>query len=249
MQTGGVGHKALSCLLGLLGPLAVCLVLVPARASLSNAAGALVLIGVVAASASAGSRLAGVLASLSSALWFDFFLTRPYETLDITARANVETTIAIVLVGLGVTEIAVRARERYAVAAAEGDLLACLRDVSDLVASGREREEVLEAVALALCDVLVLEACRFEEGPLDPGRPCLARTGEVELGETRFPVAHEGLPKGPVELPVLARGVPAGHFVMTPRPGIPSPIERRVAAITLADEAGGVLGAPERAAT
>jgi K+-sensing histidine kinase KdpD len=45
---------------------------------------ALVMILVVVAVAANGYRLAGYLAALSVAGWFDFFLTQPYETFSIT---------------------------------------------------------------------------------------------------------------------------------------------------------------------
>jgi K+-sensing histidine kinase KdpD len=47
----------------------------------------------VVAAASTGVRLAGVLAALSSAVWFDFFLTAPYLTFVIIDRADIETTV------------------------------------------------------------------------------------------------------------------------------------------------------------
>ncbi|MFB6962195.1 histidine kinase, partial [Streptomyces sp. NPDC056309] len=54
-------------------PLAVCAVLLPFRAGLANTVAALVLVLVVVAAAALGHRLAGVLAALSAAVWFDFF--------------------------------------------------------------------------------------------------------------------------------------------------------------------------------
>jgi len=82
-------------LCGVLAPLIVAACLVPARAALAGTAAALILVAVVAAVAILGSRLAGVLAAASSGLWFDFFLTRPYERLAISHRADLETTISL----------------------------------------------------------------------------------------------------------------------------------------------------------
>jgi K+-sensing histidine kinase KdpD len=45
---------------------------------------------VVVAVAANGYALAGVLAAISAAVWFDFFLTRPYEHFTIS-RGNVRS--------------------------------------------------------------------------------------------------------------------------------------------------------------
>ncbi|MFJ5519500.1 DUF4118 domain-containing protein [Streptomyces griseoluteus] len=90
----------------LIGPFLVALVIVPFRAGLSSTNAALVLVMVVVAVAALGSRMAGVLSALSAAAWFDFFLTRPYETFDITASANIETALLLLAVGVIVFQLA-----------------------------------------------------------------------------------------------------------------------------------------------
>ncbi len=67
--------------------------------------------------AAPGHRAAGVLAAASAAVWFDFFLTVPYERFSITRRADIETTVLLLAIGVAVTEIAVRGRRLQAVAA------------------------------------------------------------------------------------------------------------------------------------
>jgi K+-sensing histidine kinase KdpD len=89
----------------LAAPLALTAILIPFRDSFPNTDAALALVLVVAA---AGYRLAGVLAALSAAVWFDFFLTVRYERFTITRRTDIETTKLILAVGIAVTEIAVR---------------------------------------------------------------------------------------------------------------------------------------------
>jgi K+-sensing histidine kinase KdpD len=91
--------------LALVVPFLVTLALVPLRDSVTNTNAALVLVLVIVAAAASGNRAAGLLAALSSAAWFDFFLTRPYQTFTITRRDDVETTILLLAVGVGVTEI------------------------------------------------------------------------------------------------------------------------------------------------
>ena len=67
-------------------PLALAVILVPFRSGFPNTDAALALIVVVVAVATNGDRLAGVLAAGSAAVWFDFFLTQPYERFSITSR-------------------------------------------------------------------------------------------------------------------------------------------------------------------
>jgi hypothetical protein len=68
-----------------LAPLLACLSMVPFRESFANTSAALVLVLVVVAVATAGDRLAGVLAACSAGLWFDFFLTQPYQRFAVTS--------------------------------------------------------------------------------------------------------------------------------------------------------------------
>src|SRR2546430_13456825 len=49
----------------------------------------------------------------TAAAWFDFFLTRPYERFAITRRADIETTILLLVIGVAVTEIAVWRSEEH----------------------------------------------------------------------------------------------------------------------------------------
>ena len=57
-----------------------------------------------------------ILAALSAAVWFDFFLTRPYERFDITSRDDIETTVLLLVIGVAVTELAVWGWREHAAA-------------------------------------------------------------------------------------------------------------------------------------
>lgn len=61
----------------LAAPLGVAAVLLPFRASWSNTNVALLLVVVVVGVAAIGNRVAGALAAVWAALWFDFFFTVP----------------------------------------------------------------------------------------------------------------------------------------------------------------------------
>ncbi len=49
-------------------------------------------------------------------MWFDFFLTQPYQRFTITRRTDIETTVLLLAVGVAVTEIAVGGRRQHAAA-------------------------------------------------------------------------------------------------------------------------------------
>ena len=229
---------------GLVAPPLVAVAIVPFRDTLANAAAALVLEAVVVAVAAFGDRRAGILATVSAAAWFDFFLTRPFERFTISSSHDVETALALVLVGLVVTEIAVRSHRMYDIALHEGTYLAAIREVSDLVASGADVQTVISEANRELSDVLGVSRCRFEfdASAGRPGaRPRLERTAEVEQAGTRFDVALKGLPAGEVELLVQGRGQPYGRFVFEADAPRGVSIEQRIAAIALADQVGAAL--------
>ena len=96
----------------LLAPAAVTAILVPLRASLRPAIGALVLVAVVIAIAASGFRIAGLIAGLSAAFWLDFFLIPPYQSLTGTGAENYETVFLLLAVGAAVSELAVRGRRQ-----------------------------------------------------------------------------------------------------------------------------------------
>ena len=123
----------------------------------------------------------------------------------------------------------------------EGNFLALIHDVSDLVARGASPDAVIAAARQDLVDLLLLQDCRYE--PLhSPGRKAqLLRNGEVELGERRFDVARDGLPDGEVGLVVQSNDREYGVFVMVVGSRRPVSIEQRVVALVLADQVGAAL--------
>lgn len=97
----------------------------------------------VVAVAASGHRPAGVLAAVSAAVWFDFFLTVPYEWVTITRRADIETTVLILAVGIAVTEIAVRGRRQHAAAARRAGHLDGISAAARAVAAGTEPQQLI----------------------------------------------------------------------------------------------------------
>ena len=99
-------HRAWVVTAAAVAPLLACLVLAAFRDSITAATAVLVLVLLVVGAASTGVRIAGIVAAASGAVWFDFFLTKPYETLAINDRNDVEAAVLLVLIGVAVTEVA-----------------------------------------------------------------------------------------------------------------------------------------------
>ena len=125
-------------------PLGVAALLVPFRGDFASTASALILVAVIVAVAALGNRFSGFVATLSATLWFDYFLTQPYERLAITHRPDIETAVCLFVVGIIVTELAARNRHHRASAFEEADYVGMIYDVSELVASGTPSSEVIE---------------------------------------------------------------------------------------------------------
>ena len=80
---------------------------------------------------------------LSAAAWFDFFLTKPYETFNITYRPDLETEISLLVVGLAITEIAARSRGHREDATEEAHNVAIIHEFTGMVASGEPAQFVI----------------------------------------------------------------------------------------------------------
>ena len=222
-------------------PLGIAAILVPFRASFASPASALVLVAVVVGVAALGHRGAGILATISATLWFDFFLTRPYERLAITHRPDVETAVSLFVVGIVVTELAARNRHHSQAATEGSDSVGLIHVVSELAASGAPADEVIERVRIELIELLHLRDCRYESRLPQRRRTRIEPDGHVMLGGGVWGVHRLGLPGPELELPVQARGRTLGRFVLKPTPGYPVSRQRRVVAVALAAQVGAAV--------
>jgi K+-sensing histidine kinase KdpD len=229
-------------------PLALAGVLVPFRTTFVDPASALLFVAVILAIAVVGNRTAGIVASISSTLWFDLFLTRPYERLAISHRPEIETTVSLFVVGVIVTELAARNRRHRTNATAEADYVGLLYRFSELVASGAPAVDILDRTEHELIDLLELRACRYERGAGSRLRPSLEHDARVFVGANLWAVEDLGLPGPEIELLVNGRGDVLGRFVLTPTPGRPIAFQRRVVAVALADQVGAALSPQLRSA-
>ncbi len=231
----------LSMLAAVLLPLGVAALLVPFRASFADAAAALILVAVVTLVAVPGTRMAGYVAALSASLWFDFFLTRPYERLVIDQRPDIEITVSLFVVGVLITELAARSRRNYRHAREESSYVDRIYQVSEFVAAGGSIDEVVTEVRAELIELLHLRDCRFERGGSFERMNEIGRNGHVALGPIAWPVGDWGLPGPQIALMVLSRGRVVGRFVLTPSSGQGVSLKRRLVAVAIVDQVGSLL--------
>ena len=226
---------------GLAAPLILTAVLVPFRNQIANTAAALALILIVVAVAATGTRLAGFVAAVSAAAWFDFFLTRPYEQFTITRAADIETTVLVLVIGIAVTEIAVWGRRQQSAAVRRAGYLAGINDAAAAVSAGSSPAALLDRVAAALTQLLSLRSCEFQYGMAGLGGPArLGHDGVVLVAGEPADVRRDGLPDA-TELLVESGGRLQGRFLMRPAPGARPAREQLLVAVALADQAGAAL--------
>jgi K+-sensing histidine kinase KdpD len=227
---------------GLAAPLVLTVILVPFRANFPNTDAALALLLVVVAVAANGYRLAGYLAALSAAIWFDFFLTRPYEEFTITRRADIETTVLLLVIGVAVTELAVWGRRQHAAASRRAGYLEGINAAAQAVAAGDSPSELIDQVSGRLSELLSQSSCRFQYGKAGLGRPARLRDDGRVVGAHRTWDVAEALPQDTdIELLVEHGGLLQGRFLMRANPDAHPTLEQRLVAIAFADQVGAAL--------
>ncbi|MFD7155743.1 DUF4118 domain-containing protein [Kribbella sp. NPDC059898] len=233
----------------LLAPPAVCALLTPFREHFDNANAALVLVVVIVAVAVFGIRLAGVLAAVSSAVWFDFFLTVPYDSFTINSSNDVEQALLLLVIGIAVTQIAIWGRRQQAKASRRRGYLDGVITVSQAVATGASADDLIEQVRAELTAVLGIDGVKFVAGSKQTAAPRLNPDGSVTRGSHVLKVERDGLPtNAEIELPVQYAGVSRGRFLLTAAARIARPdLEQRLVAVALADQVGAALSTQEPA--
>jgi K+-sensing histidine kinase KdpD len=234
---------------GLLGPLALAAILVPFRARFANTDAALALVLVIVAIAAAGNRLAGYVAALSAAAWFDFFLTRPYERFTINRATDIETTVLVLLIGIAVTEIAVFGRRQHAAASRRAGYLDGINEAARAVAAGDSPDALIAQIGTSLTQLLSLRGCEFQYGVAGVGRPArIEHDGDVVIDGRAYDVANGGLPANRgTELLVENGGRLQGRFLMRPDPAARPTHEQLLVAVALADQVGAALASAQPA--
>jgi hypothetical protein len=228
-------------------PTAVSAILVPLREHLPASATALIVVVSIVAVAANGHRLAGLVAAGSAAIWFDFFLTAPYERFSIASHDDLETTVLLLLVGGAVTELAVRGRRHKAAAAIDAGYLTAITSTADLAGAGVTRAVLVDHVSVLLTDLLSLRSCRFESDRFG-GMPQLLADGEIVAGDLRWGADSDVVPTGQIEIRAESDERSYGRFVVELTPGLLPPLPARQVAGVLANQVGAALapGHPTR---
>jgi len=239
-----ISRAGLIALAGFAAPLALSAILVPFRSGFPNTDAALALLLIVVAVAAFGYRAAGILAAISAAAWFDFFLTKPYERFAITSAHDIETTVLLLVIGIAMTEIAVWGHRQQSVATRRAGYLEGINDAARAVAAGDSPTALVDQVAAQLVQLLGLRSCRFEYGRAGLGQPGrIENDGQVTVGGSPFDVAQFGLPRtSGTELLVESGGRLQGRFLMQPDPAARPTREQLLVAVAFADQVGAALG-------
>jgi K+-sensing histidine kinase KdpD len=225
------------------GPIAVAAAASLVRGLVANTSAALVLVLVIVAVGVAGDRVAGVLAALSAAATFDFFLTVPFYRFAIFDREDVETAVLLLAIGIAVTEISQWGRRQQSQSGRREGYLTGVARAARMAADGSPRQDLVATVERVITDVLDLDDTRFEPSATRrTDRPVLDHEGAVHWRGHVVDIAREGLPTMDViEMPAGREGGD-GRFLLTASSRVRRPSrEQLLVAVTLAEQ---VLTAP-----
>jgi K+-sensing histidine kinase KdpD len=250
MRVGSVlrAHRSLVIGAAAVAPLVACAVLALFRDSVANTNAALGLVLLIVAAAATGIRAAGIVAALSSAAWFDFFLTEPYNSFKITDRTDFETAVLLVLVGVAVSEVALWGYRQQARVSQEQGYLAGVLGTAATVAAGRTSTgSLIDQVCGQIVEVLQIDECRFDSGD-GAALPTLSSDGTVVRDGRPINVERHGLPTdSEIGLVVQSGGVVYGRFLLTAATRVVRPsVEQLQVAVALANQVGAALAAEWR---
>jgi K+-sensing histidine kinase KdpD len=205
---------------------------------------------VVVAAAAIGGRAAGIVAALSAALAYDYFLTTPYHTLVVDSLAQVITVALLVTTGI-VASVGGRVRRRSAaVAQAYADAIRLLHWVTETAAAGGAVDRVAaeglqQLLGARRVSVLRRSPAGFAvtvdigdtQAPLDlEALTHLDREGRLSLGHHRVLDGTMVLPLEGVALDLVARQHPVGYLVVIPGRDVPADRTTRLAVAAMANE-------------
>jgi hypothetical protein len=232
--------------LAVAGPPLVAGALVPFRGDMRSVNVALLLVLVVLLTAIVGGRAGGAVAALSAALAFDFFFTRPYSSLRVATGDDLETTILLFAVGLVAGELVVRARRGRLAALNTRREMDRMRRIAEVGAGSDAPGRLIDGVRSELVGLFAAERVWYEAPPFPTKLPRITHGRVIVHAHEPLLAALDPTPSHLVELPVYARGVETGRFVLEfaePTLGVNLPPDTRATAVALADQLGVALAA------
>jgi len=197
-------------------PIGVGGLLLLANGVVSSPAAALILVLAVVGAAATGDRTTGVLAALSGAVAFDFFLTAPYLDLHIANAEDIELAVLLLLVGLAVNELALWGRRQHASASERAGFMYGVLEAADLSARGISVSETVDAVSGHIRRTVGAEEVAYESGAPSLDCPVVQRDGSVTFRGVPLNVIAHGLPADRyTAVPVIQGERTVGHFLMS----------------------------------
>jgi hypothetical protein len=227
---------------GGIAPILVAAALVSVRGMLDGADLVLLLVLVVVAIAIAGDRVAALIAAVTAAVSFDFFLTQPYGSLRITSASDITTTLILLFIGLAVGQIAIVGQERRREATRALEELERLEIVAARIATDASILPLVDLVERQIVDLMALESCRF--GLQRPPLPELHPDGTIEVSTHVLVDRDFALPPEGVALAVVGDGEVVGWLRLTPGPRVGVSVDTRRVAIALSQQLGAALARP-----
>ncbi len=211
--------------------------------TIQSANAALVLVVVIVGVAATGHRVAGVIAALSSAASFAWFLTDPARHLGIANPDDVATAALLVVVGVAVSVIAQWGRRRQLEGSRRLGHLDGMVAAARLVSRTGDADAAVDLVGRQIAEVLRVPICTYEPGPPNPSATTITADGSLVRDGIELDPSRSGLPTmAPVSIPVLCGGEVRGAFVVFAPTHVvrPDHEQLRVAA-ALAHQAGAAL--------
>ena len=237
------GQKAFGLAIGGLAPLVISGILVPFRTDSIVAVNvALVFVIVVVIAAAEGGRTAGIVAAVVSTLSFDFFFTRPFQSLKIDNGDDIGTAVLLLVISLLVAQLvgfAHRSRKRSD--RTYEDTIRVHR-VAELAAGGAPIDAIIGAVEAEVTGLLSLRECRYEAVPTVE-LPEIGRLGALDTGHRRYVGNQLTLPDEGAAIRVLGRGRELGRLVLVPNTDVGVSIDECRIAVAIADQLGAALAA------
>lgn len=236
-------HRAAVLSLAVVAPLGLSALVGLVPSLIENTSVALLLVLLVVGAASTGLRPAGLLAAVSGALSFDYFLTAPFHTMRILDRPDLETAVGLLLVGVAVTELALWGRRQQARASQQsGYLTGVLEAVGQAGVGSRSADAMIRHIELELVKVLDLDAARFHRD-LGHELPRIEPDGRITAHGRLVDIDRTGLPTDTeLSLPVRLGEELTGEFRLIAASHVAHPgRDQRRVAVLLADQAARAL--------
>lgn len=240
-----VARRSVVLSLALVLPFLACLTVATLGRPLPDASSAVGLVLLIVAAAATGWRVAGLGAALSAALWFDYFLTEPYDSFTIGSSEDLQVAVLLLFVGLAVTELALWGQRQRTALGRERGYLDGVLAIAGLAAFGPEGgEEVVRSASRQLTSLLGLDTCEFRAGDgIETTALTMHRDGTVTLAGVSSDLARDGFPTDrAVNLPVRCGARTHGWFELVAASHVARPtLEQRRVAGLLADQVANAL--------